>query len=61
MGLETTAKLDSQSPRKLSMDDLKQNPCFRMLQVNISLYIITIEGKITITTIVTTQSRFIQF
>ena len=44
MGLEKTATTDSQSPRRLTMDDLKQNPCFRMLQVRSRPYLRSIEG-----------------
>ena len=46
MGLEKTMTTDSQSPRKLTMDELKQNPCFRMLQVRSHSYLTSIEGII---------------
>ena len=48
MGLEKTATTDSQSPRRLTMDDLKQNPCYRMLQVRNTSYNISIKGMIII-------------
>ena len=33
MGLQKMSKAESRSPRKISMEDIKQNPCFRLLQV----------------------------